>query len=93
MAINLLVSAAAIVGFINEAEAAQDDLNKAMQNCDAAAQNLLANWQGPAAEAFRKEEEDFKMWGRQMDSAARDVFSKVGEVLDLFANNENLIRR
>ncbi|MGI6636213.1 MAG: hypothetical protein ACOX7B_13765 [Christensenellales bacterium] len=93
MAINLLVTASAIVGFINEAEAAQDELNKAMQNCDNAAQNLLANWKGPAAEAFAREEDEFKMWGKQMDGAARDVFSKIGEVLDTFKNIEGMIRR
>lgn len=84
MALNFLVTAAAIVGFINEAEAAQDELNKAMENCNAAAENLLGNWQGPAANDFAKEEAEFKMWGRQMDSAAREAFGIIGKVLDTF---------
>lgn len=82
MAINLLVTASAIVGFLNEAEAAQDDLNKAMKNCDNAAKNLLANWKGDAADAFAKEEESFRMWGTQMDGASRNVFGIIGKILD-----------
>lgn len=90
MALNLLVSARAIVGFLNQAEAAQDDLNTAMSNCDAAAENLLANWQGPAAEAFRKEEEEFKMWGRQMDSKTREIFGIIGKILDGFIEADSM---
>lgn len=91
MAINLLVTAQAIVGFINEAEAAQDELDKAMQNCDNAAKNLLANWKGPAADAFAKEEEEFVMWGKRMDAAAREAFGIIGEVLNTIKIAEDLI--
>lgn len=84
MALNFLVTAAAIAGFLKEAQNAQDDLKKAMDNCDRAAENLMAHWQGPAAEAFRKEEESFKLWGRSMDSKSREVLGTVSKVLDSY---------
>lgn len=91
MALNFLVTAAAIAGFIKEAEAAQDELNKAMNNCDAAAESLLANWQGPAATDFAKEEADFKMWGGQMNAAAREAFGIISQVADTFLKADDIL--
>lgn len=89
---NLLVTIEAIVGYLNEAQKSQEYFNLAEKNCDAAAQELLAQWKGDAAEAFRAEQEQFKNWSIDMLKVVQEFFRIVNSIIQKYQEMEDTVR-
>lgn len=89
---NFLVTIEAIVGYLNEAQKAQEFFDLAEKNCDSAAQELLGMWKGDAAESFRAEQEQFKNWSLDMKKVVTEFFRIVGTIIQKYQEMEDTVR-
>ena len=89
---DFLVTISAIMNYLKKAREAQDKLDQATKTMNAAADEVLAQWSGEAADAFRQEQEQLKGFLNSLLNVGRNFSQVVEEVARKYEEMEDNIR-